>query len=110
MDNCVLETKKENYRFYSETKNMNISELLNFMFVVNNLDLYNVGFSSHGSSHFPSILWARPKDLDNDQIEFNQIVGHTHSDDVRIVNINTNIKHIYIDCLGNKKWYILNIK
>jgi len=108
-NNCVLTMKDTRYRFYNITKDMNLVELLNFMFESGNKDLYNVGYSSFGRSLFPSPIWARPEDLDNDPIEYNQIIGHTQSQDVRIVNIKDNLQHIYIDCLGHKKWHILKL-
>lgn len=110
LEHCVLPMREKQYRFHSVTKNMSIVELLNFMFVANNPELNIAGASSQGYSLFPSVLWARPEDLDSDPIDLNQIVGHTHCDDVRIVNIDDKVEHVYIDCLANNKWHILKLQ
>ena len=123
--NCLETMKHENYRFYSSTKDMSIVELLNFMLEANNIDLYNCGYSSQGSSPFPSPIWARIEDLDNDPIHLNQVVGHTHTNDIITYESPTRfeyseekrewvltgppVNHIYIDCLSEKKWLIQNI-
>jgi hypothetical protein len=103
--------QNKNYRFYDIVKDMNFVELLNFMHEINNTDLFNVGYSSMGNSLYPSPLWARPEDLNNDPIVgLNQIVGHTGTKDIVIKEINDTTKHIYIDCLPFNKWHILIYK
>ena len=123
LNNFVLPMQNKEYKFSEHTKNMNIAELLNFMYEINNYDLYNVGYSSHGSSPYPGPLWARPSDLNPDPIDLNQIVGHTSYSDIRIfetstsldeikrehLQVNTPVKHIYTDCLSHKKWFILDL-
>jgi len=109
---CIDMMRDKSYRFYDQTKDMKIDELLNFMLEVGNPDLYNVGDASGGSSLSPSPIWARPSELDNDPIMLNQIVGHTHYRNIVEREMSAfsqefkDIIHVYVDCLDNKQWHV----
>lgn len=91
-------------RIFSEDPNTDmVSNVLNNAWLINNQEFHMIDSGSGGNELYGSCIWVRPEFLNVQNLKgYNQIVGHTHVDDVTLVR-NDGCSIVYIDCLGRDK-------
>ena len=96
MDTCFTPLYEE---FEEE---MTVSQFINYLFKQRDTTLFMVGQIRGGRYPHGNIFWEDRRDLVKDPLqEYNQIVGHTHIDDITEVQNDFGHYTTFVDCLDS---------
>lgn len=96
--------------FVKEDNPQSPAEWVKLAWKFNVPNFYNIDSTSGGRSRWAGPIWVRPRMLNNYYLEgYNQVVGHTPQDSIKVTTNNGGNKNYYVDCLEHYKVLELDI-